>query len=147
MNVWYETGENDWASNLSKRVFFYQGRLYISVEHAYQCLKSGEFDVLTYIRDWKAGAKFRGRKPANEEINRELMKDIMLASFEQNVELAKQLIATGSLEITHRQACPYWKVEFPKILDEIRKHLQENFAKTGEVRAVQRKLSKANKLL
>mgnify|MGYP003678966906 FL=1 len=59
INIWHGTGDNAVLSNLASRSFTYQGREYVSVEHAYQTLKSGSFDPQTYNKDWKEGVNER----------------------------------------------------------------------------------------
>lgn len=48
VNVWYGSGENAELSNLAARPFTFDGRDYLSVEHAYQSNKSGSFDKANY---------------------------------------------------------------------------------------------------
>lgn len=48
INIWYGTGEHTQLSNIAYRPFTFNGVEYISVEHAYQTLKSGEFDSDVY---------------------------------------------------------------------------------------------------
>lgn len=133
INIWYATDEHKILSNLHKRVFRYDKRLYISVEHAYQCLKSGEFDTLTYIKDWKCGAKIKGRLGTNKKINRQLMYSLLKISFESNQEAKNKLIGTGSLTLTHKQGCAYWSKVFPELLMEIREEYLEQYKRTGTV--------------
>jgi len=88
-------------SNLAPRKFKYKSsdgisREYGSVEHAYQTLKSGSFDQVTYdkyVRAGGYGTKITG-KIANKATNLQLMKDLVVASFEQNSDspAAKKLL-------------------------------------------------------
>lgn len=57
INIWFGNGENPRFSNLAFRPFTYNGKFYFSVEHAYQTLKSGEFDQETYDKYIDAFAK------------------------------------------------------------------------------------------
>ena len=74
-------------SNLAPRVFTYQGKEYGSVEHAYQSLKSGSFDQITYDKYVKAGGygtKIRGKAVTKGFDNLQLMKNLVVESFIQN---------------------------------------------------------------
>jgi hypothetical protein len=84
-------------SNLAPRKFTYQGKEYGSVEHAYQSLKSGEFDQVTYDAYVKAGGygtKIRGKAVTQGFDNLQLIKDLIVESFKQNSksEAAKKLL-------------------------------------------------------
>ena len=52
-----------------------------------------------------------------------VMKELMKASFEQNPEALKALLATGNAELTHTQDKGKWGIEFPKLLMEVRSEL------------------------
>lgn len=82
-------------SNLAPRKFTYQGKEYGSVEHAYQTLKSGSFDQVTYDKYVKAGGygtKIRGKAVQKDFDNLQLMRDLVVESFKQNPEQAKLLL-------------------------------------------------------
>jgi predicted NAD-dependent protein-ADP-ribosyltransferase YbiA (DUF1768 family) len=82
-------------SNLAPRKFTYQGKEYGSVEHAYQTLKSGNFDQATYDKYVKAGGygtKIRGKAVQKGFDNLQLMRDLVVESFKQNPEQAKLLL-------------------------------------------------------
>lgn len=82
-------------SNLAPRKFTYNGKEYGSVEHAYQTLKSGEFDQSTYDKYVKAGGygtKIKGKAVNKSFDNLQLMKDLVVQSFKQNPEQAKLLL-------------------------------------------------------
>lgn len=82
-------------SNLAPRKFTYKGKEYGSVEHAYQTLKSGEFDQITYDKYVKAGGygtKIRGKQVNKGFDNLQLMKDLVVESFKQNPEQSKLLL-------------------------------------------------------
>ena len=127
MNIWSGTGENAHLSNLAGRPFKdAEDHEYISVEHAYQSLKSGEFDADTYRKPWFAGRKIIGRKgtKTTNNWNLDLMKDLIRQSFQANPEARQALIATGNVEFTHNQDNGVWKEAFPRILAEIRTEFQ-----------------------
>lgn len=84
-------------SNLAPRKFIYQDKEYGSVEHAYQSLKSGAFDQVTYNAYIKAGGygtKIRGKAVRQGFDNLQLMKNLVVESFKQNPdsEAAKKLL-------------------------------------------------------
>src|SRR6188768_200332 len=129
LNVWHgpkaETGENTEFSNLYGRPFTYEGRPYISVEHAYQSNKGGEFDEETYKKYKVPGKKIPGKLAAKVEggANLALMKTLVLESFKENPEAAKALVATENAVFKHTQDKGIWADEFPRILTEVRKEL------------------------
>jgi predicted NAD-dependent protein-ADP-ribosyltransferase YbiA (DUF1768 family) len=128
LNVWAGTGENAQFSNLTDRPFRYQNRNYVSVEHAYQSLKSGEFDPETYGK-YRPGQnrKIVGRKGTNtrNDWNMRLMERLMRESFIANPQAAKALIDTGNAIFTHTQDKGVWKDAFPQMLMEIREEMKE----------------------
>ena len=82
-------------SNLAPRKFTYQGKEYGSVEHAYQTLKSGTFDQVTYDKYVKAGGygtKIRGKAVTQGFDNLQLMRDLVVESFKQNPGQATLLL-------------------------------------------------------
>ena len=127
VNVWHGSGENADLSNLAARPFTADDKKYHSVEHAYQTLKSGEFDQATYERYESAGRKIAGTKGTKTEggWNLQLMKRLVKESFLQNPDAAQVLLATGNAPITHTQDKGVWSKEFPRILMEVRSELQK----------------------
>ena len=127
LNVWAGTGENAALSNLALRPLNFDGQAFYSVEHAYQTLKSGEFDTATYNNTrWKDGnVKISGRKPAKTDggWNIKLMEALVKDSFEQNPAAAQLLMATRGRKITHAQDRGVWRDEFPRILMGVRDQL------------------------
>jgi len=120
-NIWYGSGENSGLSNLALRPFKdKEGRVYQTVEHAYQTLKSGKFDEETYNKPWKEGVKIKGKFPVNKKISIGLMTKLIQASFDQNPDAMSALKETRGKEITHTQDDTIWKTEFPRILMEVR---------------------------
>ena len=121
MNIWYGTNENAWLSNLAERRFKDgANREYVSVEHAYQTWKGGEFDDYIYSKPWEAGSKFIGKftKKA-DNWNIQLMESLILASFKQNFGLWMALCLTDG-GFTHTQDKGIWRREFPRILEDVR---------------------------
>ena len=131
MNIWYGSNENAWLSNLYHRPFSYgQGDdawTYMSVEHAYQTLKSGAFDVDVYWNDrWQfSGAKIVGRlgTKTNGNWNVGLMRKLVFKSFIDNTEEAERLCNTNAV-FTHCQDKGIWRECFPKILMAVREDLK-----------------------
>lgn len=131
VNIWAGSGENSALSNLAHRPFTYGGRLYDSVEHAYQTLKSGKFVQYVYdnfkslgvsaIKRWTSSHK---EARANRATNVSLMNTLVRESFEQNPGAAQVLLATGDAKITHEQATDLWKTEFPKAIEATREYLR-----------------------
>jgi predicted NAD-dependent protein-ADP-ribosyltransferase YbiA (DUF1768 family) len=54
-----------------------------------------------------------------------IMKELLKASFEQNLKALRTLLETGNAELTHTQESPKskWRTEFPKLLMEVRSEL------------------------
>lgn len=89
-------------SNLAPRKFTYQDKEYGSVEHAYQTLKSGSFDQVTYDKYVKAGGygtKIRGKAVQQGFDNLQLMRDLVVESFKQNPSQA--LLLLNYSDFTH----------------------------------------------
>ena len=125
INIWFGSGENSVLSNIATREFSYEGKRYYSVEHAYQTLKSGNFDDTTYRRYKSGGRKYIGLQRVNRDISLELMKELVLTSFEQCSSAKMALLDTGRSELTHWQDGGIWKLEFPRILMEVRDYFQK----------------------
>ena len=136
VNVFFGSGENASLSNLASRPFTYEGRDYLTVEHAYQTLKGGSWDQKTYdaynrLPD-AAGKKITGpRAITKDNANITLMQALMQASFDQNPDAAKALVNTGDARITHDQDRGVWKEEFPRILSEIRGAYRNRLGETA----------------
>jgi hypothetical protein len=123
---------------LAARPFTWEGRKYVSVEHAYQTNKSGSFDAETYNnKRWKGGVKIRGRKSVNPEISKQLMRDLIEASFRQNPAAKEKLMETYTYEhiideqeVTHinpnnPKRTDVWTKAFPEILMNVREQFAE----------------------
>ena len=52
-----------------------------------------------------------------------IMKELLKQSFEQNPDALAKLLATGNATLTHTQDNTKWKIEFPKLLMEVRNEL------------------------
>jgi predicted NAD-dependent protein-ADP-ribosyltransferase YbiA (DUF1768 family) len=99
INIYWGSAESSTntrvLSNLAPRKFTYDGKEYGSVEHAYQTLKSGSFDQVTYDKYVTAGGygtKIRGKAVTAGFDNLQLMRDLVVESFKQNPEQAKLLL-------------------------------------------------------
>ena len=127
MNIWFSSGENPELSNLAKRPFTFEGKEYVSVEHAYQTLKGFNFDERVYKAYPKgAGVKIVGsNKPYTKgNWNLQLMETLIRESFIQNPRALRILQATGENVLTHYQDTGIWKKEFPRILMKVRDELK-----------------------
>ena len=126
INVWAGTGENAQFSNLAARPFELREHKYLTVEHAYQSLKSGKFDVDTYSKYTRAGQKVPGRLGVKTEggWNIKLMDRLVYESFAQNPKAAKELLATGAAPFTHTQDKGVWNTAFPAALEKARQQLR-----------------------
>ena len=135
LNVWYGTGENAQFSNLAERPFTYKNHPYLTVEHAYQTLKSGTFDAETYGKPWSAGKKFVGTKGTNKETNVALMRDLIRASFDENPKAKAALIATGTTPFAHNnpKVDAFWQKEFPAALDYVRTYFSNQSGPNAQV--------------
>lgn len=143
LNVWAGTNENAELSNLAFRPFTHDGREYLSVEHAYQSLKTGAFDQKTYdkyknqlAKNGTLGKIRGGRADIKDGANVQLMSVLMQESFEQNPDVLETLRATGDRPITHTQDKGIWKTAFPRILMKIRSVAKTKTA-TGAVKQPQ----------
>lgn len=125
LNVWYSTDELAHLSNLAYRPFHLRGADFISVEHAYQSLKSGKFDAETYAKYTKAGVKHVGKKGTKIEgdYNLRLMLYLMRLSFNANPYSKHKLLETSGHKLTHVQDRGIWRDVFPKFLMQIREEI------------------------
>jgi len=130
VNIWYGTGEMAWLSNLSYRPFTLRDKRYVSVEHAYQTWKSGEFDRVTYNRPWQDGSKFVGNKGTQTENdwNIRLMKTLILESFldpmnEWHKAMFLKLLNHEKVKFTHTQDKGIWRTKFPECLHQVGEYL------------------------
>lgn len=127
VDIWFKSDFNC-LSNLAERRFRDQdGRKYVSVEHAYQTWKSGNFDEVCFNVNWKPGAKHAGNFKANIVGNKNivLMKALMDASFKQNPDIRDILVKSQGIVFTHNKDGGIWRNKFPEILSELRlKYLQ-----------------------
>lgn len=123
-NIYYGTGDNMLLSNLHPREFVYNDVKYISVEHAYQTLKSGEFDHEIYEAYFTHKDKRKIRGKTNTLLTDKhlfvLMYDLIKESLLQNKDAYDLLMSSGLKEITHYPDKSIWAKEFPRIMMEIR---------------------------
>ena len=143
INIYAGTGENSELSNFAERPFSYKGREYKNVEQAFQHQKlmtsAPNSGAANYLNDEvgqkilkaKTGAEAKklGRQikqlntVAWDRISPSIMKDLIIASFEQNPEALQELLATGNATLTHKQDKSKWGKEFPRLLMEVREEL------------------------
>lgn len=75
----------------------YNGKHYVSAEHAYQTWKSGHFDKSAYEAGKNGGKHAVGAK-ANKSTNYQTMVDILIAKLTQHPELVDGITKRGGLE-------------------------------------------------
>ena len=126
INIWYGTNDNAELSNLAERPFLFRGRMYCSVEHAYQTYKSARFCQETYDLPWKPGKKLRGKSKVNPAVSYRIMVRLIHESLKQNPEIKRRLLATGDAVITHYPERGYWGEAFPEILMRLRSYYASN---------------------
>ena len=124
VNIWFGSNENAILSNISTRIFLYDNMTYYSVEHAYQTLKSGRFNNVTYYKYHHGDVKIIGASKVNKNISLSLMKELILESLNQNYLVKMALLDTGMAKLTHTQDRGIWRIEFPRILMELRDMFQ-----------------------
>lgn len=127
INIYYKgnTTDNKSLSNLAERPFTHNEKRYFSVEHAYQSLKSGKFDLITYNKYKSGGIKIAGNlgTKTQDNYNLSLMKTLIKESLEQNPEIKQELLDTNNAVLTHFQDSGIWKTKFPELLMEVRNEL------------------------
>ena len=151
VNIYAGTGENADLSNFAYRPVNTPLGKFNTVEGAFQAYKiyatpeairDGNFynftqtgrNVIERLRD-ATGLEARGigRSIQNlntkywDNISTSLLKQIMMASFEQNPDAAQKLLATGEAKITHKNAngVEQDNGRFSKLLTEIRDELRK----------------------
>jgi len=137
IDIWHGNGHNTsigpdvQLSNLAHRPFSIRNpRLdkvlsYYSVEHAYQTYKSGKFDEAIYNNPaWKQGKIVKGAK-TNKATNYDLMRTLLIKSFQQNPEALETLLNTGNVPFSHSKADGFWKLKFPQLLEEVRAYFKK----------------------
>ncbi len=86
-----------------------EGKIYPTVEHAYQCARYTDLKIIEEIRNarspmlaWVVSSKYKHlQKPEfkNEEHKLSVMKNLMRLKAEQHEEIRKALIESGDLKI------------------------------------------------
>jgi len=142
INIYAGDKENAELSNFAKRPFETSDGLdFETVEGAFQAAKlkyssfyrdnvDAEEDMrLKFQEGTGAYAKSLGGQikgldtKAWDKDSSSIMKELLKASFEQNLEALQKLLATGNAELTHTQDKSKWGTEFPKLLMEVRDEL------------------------
>jgi endonuclease YncB( thermonuclease family)/pyruvate/2-oxoglutarate dehydrogenase complex dihydrolipoamide acyltransferase (E2) component len=152
INIYAGRNENTELSNFAIRPFTYKGRVYNSVEQAYQSLKSGRFiprvfglfgekakygpfdrkGVMTVSKPTTKDAEaYRAEKgedlipvgDSTEASRVALMEELIAASFAQNPDAAARLMATGAAPLSHTQDRGIWANQFPRIMMAVRAKL------------------------
>jgi len=142
INIYAGTNENKELSNLAIRPFILNGGEFNSVEQFFQESKLAftnpneqEFNNKVHKKIAESNnpfdAKKFGQAYKNLNVNEwdknssKIMKMGLKASFEQNPNALKALLATGNAELTHTQDKGKWGKEFPKLLMEVREELTQ----------------------
>lgn len=125
VNIFSGTNENAHLSNFAKRPFTFNSKNYLSVEHAYQTLKSGKYNSSVHKRGTDfVGKKINAPRNVDKSISLSLMKTLMLTSFKQNAVAKNKLLNTVGSKLTHvggRDS--FWEANFPELLMEVRSML------------------------
>lgn len=96
-------GEHAYLSNFHRATLVWDGIFWPHTEAAYQAAKSLDrptrilFSQMNNPGTSKREGKTVKLRPDWEEVKVELMKEIVLAKFEQNADLARKLLATGDV--------------------------------------------------
>lgn len=148
INIYFGSNENVNLSNFAKRPFILNGATFNSVEQFYQESKLAftksdndlfnnnpieEFNINIHKQISestnskeikKLGTMYKNLdKVAWDNASSNIMKIGIKASFEQNFEALELLKSTGNRKLTHLQDKGKWKLEFPKLLMEVRSEL------------------------
>ena len=141
MNIWHSSNENADLSNFAIRPFVYNGTQFDSVEQAFQFAKLNFAadtrnnqligNIILLEKDGgqlrKFGKKIEQLDSKSWDANSSrIMKELIKASFEQNFDAKQRLLSTGDVILTHNQDPGKWKIEFPRILMEVRSELNKN---------------------
>lgn len=99
------TGKYKFLSNFGLAEIEYKGKFYPTSEHLYQALKTSDSEEHEFVRisPTPGEAKNRGKKITRrenwDEAKDGVMKMILRLKFQQNPNLAQQLLDTGSQEL------------------------------------------------
>ena len=142
INIYAGTGENAELSNFAVRPFE-GGKVktnYQTVEGAFQASKLSYTSLtlaekLPFVNALSKATGAEARKIGKQipglntkgwdENSSEIMKKLLLESFEQNPDALAKLLATGNATLTHTQDKGKWGTEFPKLLMEVRNELKD----------------------
>lgn len=99
-------GSNWYLSNLSDSRLLYKGILYATAEGAYQAQKSELYYIqLQFANLSGIDAKRKGKtikiRPDWSRVKYDIMHEIVLEKFSQNMMLRSQLLATGDTILIH----------------------------------------------
>jgi hypothetical protein len=135
------TGENSYLSNFYLRGVTIKGKKFKCSEHAYQCAKADnkkDFDLIfeapTPAKARRAGRKIKYRSDWNH-VRIDIMREVVLAKFQQNDDLAIRLVDTGGQELIegNEWGDTFWGIckgkgenWLGKILMEVRQILKES---------------------
>lgn len=111
--------ENGYLCNLSPYKVVYDGLVWPTSEHCYQAQKHRDFDYKERIRmaETPEEAIILGRDETSKSyrhddwysVRVEIMHDIVLAKFQQNEDIRRELLATGNKQIAeHTSNDSFW---------------------------------------
>jgi predicted NAD-dependent protein-ADP-ribosyltransferase YbiA (DUF1768 family) len=104
-------GEHDWLRNDYREDITIGGKIYPTVEHAYQAAKTRDNSIKTQIADAETvreARKLGKSAPQDESFDREVVMNILLRLKFKNQSLAEQLVATGNAPIIMEGYDGFW---------------------------------------
>jgi predicted NAD-dependent protein-ADP-ribosyltransferase YbiA (DUF1768 family) len=127
--------EHDWLRNDYRENITIGGKIYPTVEHAYQAAKTKDNSIKTQIADAETVREARklGKSvPQDESFDREAVMNILLRLKFKNQSLAEQLVATGNAPIVMEGYDDFWGTDefgggqnmMGEILQDIRSEFQ-----------------------
>jgi ribA/ribD-fused uncharacterized protein len=135
------SGEYRFLSNFYPAQFYWNGYSFPTSEHAFQMAKAIKHSDQEFVRAAPTAgqAKRRGRiiekRPDWESIKLQVMREVVAAKFQQNLDLMLKLIETGDVELIEGNTWgdTYWGVcrgkgenHLGKILMELREHARKS---------------------
>lgn len=109
------TGDYNWLSNFYPCNILYNGEKYHSVEAAFQaqkCVDADEKKLFTKIQTGAEAKKLGARivmRSDWEQVKEQIMYELLLCKFRDNVDLKEKLLATGTAILIEGN---WWKDKF-----------------------------------
>ena len=141
----YKSNTQRWVSPKTKALTLKNSKRLLNTEDTYESEKKLIDDQIAKILNAKSGyeaKKLGGKKGGyiisghsgdtfldtiwdyGESVSEDVMSAALKASFEQNPDDAKRLLLTGDATLTHTQDQGKWRIEFPRLLMEVRDDLR-----------------------